>query len=775
MAKQLAEIKALFNKRFGYRETNWQKEKVQALGGLELDGLYLDGISRIFLIELKDKTLFDWISNVKTLVSERAGLKFVIFFKKERIHTYEVRQDRWWMFYAWRLTEEITEAIGVSKLFNKFKEAKGGQLSLIQRHSSWLGALERHTVEYNKKNKFGDQCYFKIWKDKHNNYPDDLILTFWNGERPSTEKGLPFFYFKIASSGSVEFFLGYNQSKDQEKKLVQRIISKIGGVSQYTVRGQLVYEGRRLYKRFDQIKDIGELFKEFIETDRIIIDHQLALFLAKNRNGKRLNGLAKMSFLEKNSSIDDNEIKEEQKTVDSTYVNLKVSSVRLNNIGLFKDVEINFDSRVTCLIGENGSGKSTILRALALGLIGVDQNYKVYSQPPKVIDFLRIEDYNGTEQRSPTGSIEVRCKEYNSDNEEIPQVLHINQLLIDKDKGAIEQIVNVDSLAPEEVDSKTEVENFSIVTDNMGVLKVPILGFTQGRTNKLAHGYEEEERSSSKANANDLVNLVFDTPDNRLSSLRNWLIAISSQIEEREVNAPSLKSVNIKVDDLVAIRKKTFEVIANIMGLESISYEGHKHIPHKELWINFEQLNENDEIEKVKINFKRLSQGFKSIFGWVGLIIKQLAEHYNYKATFYEEPAIVLVDEVDLFLHPKWQGSILNTLVQAFPKAQFIVTTHSPLVLSNVNPSEKIGVYLIGKGRSLALRSDIQGVVIQDAFMFMGVKQYPIMTQKIIDAFRLALASGDKENAVSILNELKKRLSSIDPYLISAEIELNFI
>lgn len=54
-----------------------------------------------------------------------------------------------------------------------------------------------------------------------------------------------------------------------------------------------------------------------------------------------------------------------------------------------------------------------------------------------------------------------------------------------------------------------------------------------------------------------------------------------------------------------------------------------------------------------------------------------------------ETPGIVLIDEVDMFLHPEWQQTILPSLMKAFPKVQFVVTTHSPQVLSTVR-SENI-------------------------------------------------------------------------------------
>jgi len=49
-----------------------------------------------------------------------------------------------------------------------------------------------------------------------------------------------------------------------------------------------------------------------------------------------------------------------------------------------------------------------------------------------------------------------------------------------------------------------------------------------------------------------------------------------------------------------------------------------------------------------------------------------------------ETPGVVLIDEVDMHLHPEWQQRVLGTLTEAFPRIQFIVTTHSPQVLTTV-------------------------------------------------------------------------------------------
>lgn len=57
-----------------------------------------------------------------------------------------------------------------------------------------------------------------------------------------------------------------------------------------------------------------------------------------------------------------------------------------------------------------------------------------------------------------------------------------------------------------------------------------------------------------------------------------------------------------------------------------------------------------------------------------------------------EIEGLVLIDEIDLYLHPKWQAGLLTALRQAFPRVQFIVTTHSPVLLASLAPDEIVRV-----------------------------------------------------------------------------------
>lgn len=76
-----------------------------------------------------------------------------------------------------------------------------------------------------------------------------------------------------------------------------------------------------------------------------------------------------------------------------------------------------------------------------------------------------------------------------------------------------------------------------------------------------------------------------------------------------------------------------------------------------------------------------LGLGYRTAIAWMVDLAVRLFRRYPDSADPLAEPAIVLVDEIDLHLHPKWQRNIMNFLTERFPNTQFIVTAHSPLVV----------------------------------------------------------------------------------------------
>jgi len=83
----------------------------------------------------------------------------------------------------------------------------------------------------------------------------------------------------------------------------------------------------------------------------------------------------------------------------------------------------------------------------------------------------------------------------------------------------------------------------------------------------------------------------------------------------------------------------------------------------------------------VWLSLDALSLGYQSMIAWVVDFSARMFKHYPNSKNPIEEPAVVLIDEIDLHLHPKWQRKIMGYLSERFTNTQFIVTAHSPLIV----------------------------------------------------------------------------------------------
>ena len=96
-----------------------------------------------------------------------------------------------------------------------------------------------------------------------------------------------------------------------------------------------------------------------------------------------------------------------------------------------------------------------------------------------------------------------------------------------------------------------------------------------------------------------------------------------------------------------------------------------------------------------QFSINQLSDGEKCYLTLVGDIARMLAMTNRGEANPLLGKGCILIDEVDLHLHPVWQSEILGRLTQIFPGCQFVITTHSPFVVSNVRPFEDDKFFLM--------------------------------------------------------------------------------
>ena len=157
-----------------------------------------------------------------------------------------------------------------------------------------------------------------------------------------------------------------------------------------------------------------------------------------------------------------------------------------------------------------------------------------------------------------------------------------------------------------------------------------------------------------------------------------------------------------------------------------------------------------------------LSLGYQTTLAWAVDLASRLYEDYPDSPNPLAEPAIVLIDEIDLHLHPRWQRQIMEDLSQHFPNAQFIATAHSPSMVQ------------AAANANLAVLQQKDGqVVIENQPQF--VKAWRVDQILTSDLFGIPARSRQIESVIAKRNALldkTKRNQSEEKCLVALEKEL---
>ena len=174
-----------------------------------------------------------------------------------------------------------------------------------------------------------------------------------------------------------------------------------------------------------------------------------------------------------------------------------------------------------------------------------------------------------------------------------------------------------------------------------------------------------------------------------------------------------------------------------------------------------------------EIFFEFLSSGFKSILFMLLSTIKEIEFRFKDHGLKAEEfDGIILIDEVEIHLHPEWQEQVLSILRNTFPHAQFILTTHSPHVVQNAEPNEIMALELDEPSGNVVLRTDLptkrhafKGWTVEE-ILYDVMKMKSLRTEmyrKLRDEFDQAVDNEDAEKAKSVFDELNELLHPKNP------------
>ncbi len=329
---------------------------------------------------------------------------------------------------------------------------------------------------------------------------------------------------------------------------------------------------------------------------------------------------------------------------------MRIDKLTIKNFKGFENKEFNFSSQFNVLSGDNGTGKTAVLDALAVGIgalfLGFDsissrniQHYEMRS-----MGYLTGEQFK-LEPQPPTV---VRCSGEVFDS-------HINwERSLPKSGPKSKTTFN----KSEEIIAKAEALQNKVRTGDKSLI-LPVLSYYG--TGRLF--LQKSKPIGIKKTSSRLVEYEGCLkPASDEKQLLQWI-----KLMKLTGSQETLKGLKCAVKDCLE-------------GCKSILFDDTRD----------ELIAVLDDGQILPVNM--LSDGQRIILGMIADIAYKAASlnpQLEDKAAL-ETPGIVLIDEIDLHLHPNWQRKIVGSLEKTFPKIQFIATTHSPFIIQSLRDGELI-------------------------------------------------------------------------------------
>ncbi len=468
---------------------------------------------------------------------------------------------------------------------------------------------------------------------------------------------------------------------------------------------------------------------------------------------------------------------------------MKVKRLQLQNYGRFDELTMKFapndeiKGNVTIIVGNNGAGKSQILQALATGfswfINGLD---KAQKKMGNFIDITTIK--NNSQQAQVCVSINDFGSEYyyriNTSKDRMPNWTTSN-LSEDFSKLALKYIKDYNF---------HKISNFPILAfygDNRANWHFDI-NLNESFTTNILTAYEDSLQADLSYNKffrwfRDMEDIENENILNKTDILYKKSIQLL-RLEEQEIEHKLPMSEGI---EKALLHKELGEIKERIYLIESKFDNISKEDDFEENFslnvvrraIKYFTGFENPRISRQgtptmfvekdgeKLDVNQLSQGEKSLLALIGDIAHRLAILNPSLKNPLEGEGVVLIDEVDLHLHPKWQQNLIDKLTKTFPNVQFILTTHSPHIVSD-NPD--VLVYILDNGE-LRPYNNAYG---EDANTLLnGVFGVPERTPEIAEKFHKVgdyISNNQLDKAKELIDELASILPKNHTQLLSTQL-----
>ena len=319
-----------------------------------------------------------------------------------------------------------------------------------------------------------------------------------------------------------------------------------------------------------------------------------------------------------------------------------LKDVTLKNFRGIANCKIQFHPQMNIIIGNNGVGKTSILDACALLL------NRALPFPQKQIVFNKKTDIRKNERSCDIGIA------FSSDMYRSSADCTVDYSILRNKPTHYKQNF-----------SEQKNDNIEKLYDNNDTIDLPLIA------------YYRAERAVMMVPMNITIKSEFgriNAYDNCLTGKTDFRLFFEWYRNQDDIINENLRETGMLVDSLQPVK----EAIQKFTGFHFIKLQrGHPH-----LLLLTKSLYDGTVSE---LDMELLSQGEKLYIALIGDIARRLTMLNPNLTDPLEGKGVIFIDEIELHLHPKWQREILPKLVEIFPNCQFIVTTHSPQVISSVS------------------------------------------------------------------------------------------
>nr|WP_305137406.1 AAA family ATPase [uncultured Schaedlerella sp.] len=426
-----------------------------------------------------------------------------------------------------------------------------------------------------------------------------------------------------------------------------------------------------------------------------------------------------------------------------------LSNIHIENFKGIKNADFDFDRTVNIIIGDNGTGKTSVLEAIvvALGgfLSGIDGVNTIHFSKDEI---RRENQLTGRGSNNIVYKTPIRvdvCLELCVHNHGKTE---LHPFKFTRQKKSIKSARS--TVEPRDICREAQW----MAEDRQAVLPVISYQSFSRVSNQKKDKWENPFSKEDYSRAVGYVDCLEEAANEKM--LANWCKKMEQVAWQQEETIPEYEIVKMTVSKFMQLMQED--------GRIRVYYDKRT-----------EELVYTNEEEILPV--RMLSSGFRNLLGMVFDIAYRMAVlNPDLLENVVEmTPGIVLIDEIDLHLHPRWQWKIIDALKNTFPRVQFIVTTHSPVIIASCKEEKLITLQLedifLDKPSEIMHGKTVKGWMVdrvltehmrtenRDPETTEKLKHLSLLAKKKISGY---MSDGEKEEYRRLIRELSSLLPEDD-------------